>query len=502
MRGAKILAAGRNRKEFAHCRLDSWAADASLWGSPRTGAQIRVRRSRIPIPQAASRPTTLARKLYVKTYGCQMNVYDSARMADVLAPLGYAGTDGPEDADMVILNTCHIREKAAEKVFSELGRLKALKRRREAEGGRLILAVAGCVAQAEGEEILRRAPYVDIVLGPQTYHRLPEMVARASRAGGGVLDTEFPAQPKFDFLPEARADGKAVFLSVQEGCDKFCSFCVVPYTRGAEYSRPAAAVLAEARRFAAQGAVEIMLLGQNVNGYHGEGPDGRAWSLARLVERLGEISALERIRYTTSHPRDMGEDLIAAHRDLPKLMPFLHLPVQSGSDRILAAMNRKHTARDYLRILERIRAARPDIAISTDIIVGFPGETDADFEATLDLVRTIDCAQAFSFKYSPRPGTPAAKIDGQVPEPVKAERLARLQNLLDGQQTRFNANCVGKTLPVLFERAGRHQGQLVGRSPYLQLVHAEAQPELLGRIIPVEIAAAGQNSLAGVIRAA
>ena len=449
------------------------------------------------------------KKVFVKTFGCQMNVYDSERMTEALGAYGYVGTTSAESADLVVLNTCHIREKAVEKVYSELGKIRDIKAERHALGLSTQVAVAGCVAQAEGAEISARAPVVDVVVGPQSYHRLPELLFRAKSEGRKVVETRFPEEEKFALLPERpaaaapRASAPAsAFLTVQEGCDKFCTFCVVPYTRGAEYSRTVADLAAEAERLVARGVREITLLGQNVNGYHGEGPDGRAWSLARLVERLGEISALERIRYTTSHPRDMGEDLIAAHRDLPKLMPFLHLPVQSGSDRILAAMNRKHTARDYLRILERIRAARPDIAISTDIIVGFPGETDADFEATLDLVRTIDCAQAFSFKYSPRPGTPAAKIDGQVPEPVKAERLARLQNLLDGQQTRFNANCVGKTLPVLFERAGRHQGQLVGRSPYLQLVHAEAQPELLGRIIPVEIAAAGQNSLAGVIRAA
>ncbi len=427
-----------------------------------------------------------------------MNVYDSARMADVLAPLGYAGTDGPEDADMVILNTCHIREKAAEKVFSELGRLKALKRRREAEGGRLILAVAGCVAQAEGEEILRRAPYVDIVLGPQTYHRLPEMVARASRAGGGVLDTEFPAQPKFDFLPEARADGKAVFLSVQEGCDKFCSFCVVPYTRGAEYSRPAAAILAEARRLVADGAVEVMLLGQNVNAYHGEGPAGGNWDLARLIRELAEIDGLARIRYTTSHPRDMDDGLIAAHRDVPQLMPFLHLPVQSGSDRVLAAMNRRHDRAFYLDLVGRLKAARPDLALSSDFIVGFPGESDGDFADTLDLVREVGFVQTYSFKYSARPGTPAAAITDQVPEPVKEERLARLQALLTDQTAAFNRASVGRVLPVLLDRPGRHPGQLVGRSPYMQPVHVDgAGADAIGRIVPVRIVAVHPNSLAG-----
>jgi tRNA-2-methylthio-N6-dimethylallyladenosine synthase len=439
----------------------------------------------------------LAKKLYVKTYGCQMNVYDSARMADVLAPLGYAAADGPEDADMVILNTCHIREKAAEKVFSELGRLKLLKRRREAEGGRMVLAVAGCVAQAEGEEILRRAPFVDIVLGPQTYHRLPEMVARAARAGGAVLDTEFPAEPKFDFLPDARADGSAAFLSVQEGCDKFCSFCVVPYTRGAEYSRPAAAVLAEARRLVAGGVVEITLLGQTVNGYHGAGPDGRDWRLGRLIRDLAGLDGLERLRYTTSHPVDMDDDLIAAHRDVPQLMPFLHLPVQSGSDRVLAAMNRRHDRAFYLDLAARLKAARPDLALSSDFIVGFPGETDADFADTMALVREVGFVQTYSFKYSPRPGTPAAGLATQVPEPVKERRLADLQALLTEQTAAFNRATIGRVLPVLLDRLGRHPGQLVGRSPYMQPVHVEGVAAAFGRVVPIRITEVHPNSLAG-----
>jgi len=406
------------------------------------------------------------KRLYIRTYGCQMNVYDSARMADVLAPLGYAPADAPEGADMVILNTCHIREKASEKVFSELGRLKALKESKAQAGGRMILAVAGCVAQAEGAEILARAPQVDLVVGPQAYHRLPELVAKAARAGGAAIDTEFPAEPKFDFLPEATTPpGVSAFLSVQEGCDKFCTFCVVPYTRGAEYSRPAAAVLAEARRLATAGAVEITLLGQNVNAYHGEGPDGRDWNLARLIRAMAEIESLQRIRYTTSHPRDLDADLIAAHGEVEALMPFLHLPVQSGSDRILAAMNRQHRAVDYLAKVEALRKMRPDIALSSDFIVGFPGESEVDFEATLALVEQVGFAQAYSFKYSARPGTPAAGMPNQVPDEIKSERLERLQTLLAAQQDSFNRAMRRRTITVLFERPGRHRGQILAARP-------------------------------------
>ena len=429
-----------------------------------------------------------------------MNVYDSGRMADVLAPLGYAPAAEPDGADMVILNTCHIRDKAAEKVFSELGRLRRLKEARAATGERMILAVAGCVAQAEGAEILARAPYVDIVLGPQTYHRLPEMVAKAARAGGAVIETDFPAEAKFDLLPEDSApQGVAAFLSIQEGCDRFCSFCVVPYTRGAEHSRPAAAVLAEAGRLVAQGAREITLLGQNVNAWHGEAPDGGTWGLGRLIRAMAEIPGLLRLRYATSHPRDMDDALIAAHRDVPTLMPFLHLPVQSGSDRMLAAMNRRHTAADYLRIVEALRAARPDLALSSDFIVGHPGETEADFEATMALVRTVDFAQAYSFKYSPRPGTPAAIAPDQVPEDIKDRRLQTLQALLREQQARFNAACVGLTLPVLFTGPGRHPGQVVGRSPFLQPVHLSGPAELIGTELLVKIAAALPNSLSATL---
>ncbi|MBV9116190.1 MAG: tRNA (N6-isopentenyl adenosine(37)-C2)-methylthiotransferase MiaB [Acetobacteraceae bacterium] len=440
------------------------------------------------------------KRLHVITWGCQMNVYDSARMADVLAPIGYAPSPAPDGADMVILNTCHIRDKAAEKVFSELGRLRTMKRAKEAAGGRMILAVAGCVAQAEGEEILARAPFVDIVLGPQTYHRLPEMVARAARAGGAVIDTEFPPEAKFDFLPESSApQGVTAFLAIQEGCDKFCSFCVVPYTRGAEQSRPAASVIAEARRLVAQGAREISLLGQNVNAWHGKGLDGRAWTLARLLRALAGVEGLARLRYATSHPRDMDADLIAAHRDLPGLMPFLHLPVQSGSDRILAAMNRRHRAADYLGIVDRLRAARPDIALSSDFIVGHPGETEADFAATMRLVETVGFAQAFSFKYSARPGTPAATAPGQVPEAEKDRRLQALQALLRAQQARFGQACVGRVLPVLFTGPGRHPGQVAGRSPYLQPVHLTGPAALIGTEAPVKIVAALPNSLSGTL---
>jgi len=432
------------------------------------------------------------------TYGCQMNVYDSTRMAELLAPLGYVRTPLPDDAELVILNTCHIREKAAEKVFSELGALRRLQAQKARRGGTMLIAVGGCVAQAEGGELRRRAPFVDLVFGPQTYHRLPELVERAVRKGGGVVDTSFPAEPKFDVLPEKRmVSGISAFLTVQEGCDKFCTFCVVPYTRGAEYSRPAAEVAAEARQLVASGAREITLLGQNVNAYHGAGADGRECRLGDLVRNLAEIPGLDRIRYTTSHPGDVDDGLVAAHRDVPQLMPFLHLPAQSGSDAILAAMNRRHSVADYRRTVERLRNARPDLALSTDLIVGFPGESDADFQATLRFVAEIGFAQAFSFKYSARPGTPAASAAGQIPEPLKSERLAALQALLTEQQSDFNRACIGHVLPVLFEKPGRHQGQLIGRSPYLQSVHAAVDAALVGAIVPILISGAGANSLAG-----
>ncbi|MBU2167103.1 MAG: tRNA (N6-isopentenyl adenosine(37)-C2)-methylthiotransferase MiaB [Alphaproteobacteria bacterium] len=435
------------------------------------------------------------KRLFIKTYGCQMNVYDSERMADVLRPLGYAPTETVEDADFVILNTCHIREKAAEKVYSELGKLRILK---EEKAGAMTIAVAGCVAQAEGEEIMRRQPAVDLVVGPQAYHQLPELLTRTARARGERIGAEFAPVDKFDALPKARGvQGVTAFLTVQEGCDKFCTFCVVPYTRGAEWSRPVAAILEEARALADQGVREITLLGQNVNAYDGEGPDGTPSSLARLARALADIPGLDRIRYTTSHPNDMGEDLIAAHGELDALMPYLHLPVQSGSDRILRLMNRKHGRAKYLDLVERLRTVRPDLALSGDFIVGFPGETEADFEATMDLVREVRYASAFSFMYSPRPGTPAATMGAQVPAEVSRERLHRLQALLLDQQVAFNAAQAGRVLPVLFEKPGRHDDQAIGRSPYLQSVHVEDSLHLIGQIVEVEITAGQQNSLKG-----
>ncbi|MCS6932730.1 MAG: tRNA (N6-isopentenyl adenosine(37)-C2)-methylthiotransferase MiaB [Acetobacteraceae bacterium] len=436
------------------------------------------------------------KKLLLRTWGCQMNVYDSQRMAELLAPLGYEPTEAAEEADMVLLNTCHIREKAAEKVFSDLGRLREAKRARAAAGKRTVIAVAGCVAQAEGAEIAARAPWVDIVLGPQAYHRLPELVARAARAAGTQIDTEFPPEPKFDHLPElSTPPGPTAFLTVQEGCNKFCSFCVVPYTRGAEYSRPARDILAEARRLVSLGAREITLLGQNVNAWHGEGPDGREWGLARLIAELAGIPGLLRIRYTTSHPRDMDDALIAAHRDIPALMPFLHLPVQSGSDRVLKAMNRGHDAAFFERLVDRLRAARPDLALSSDFIVGHPGEGRAEFEETLRLVERIGFAQAFSFKYSPRPGTPAAALPAQVEEAEKDARLAELQALLRQQQAAFNAATAGRVIPVLVTGPGRHPGQMAGRSPWLQPVHFDGPSGLVGQVVDVRVVAGHPNSL-------
>ena len=439
------------------------------------------------------------KKLYIKTFGCQMNVYDSERMADVLAPTGYVPTHAPEEADMVILNTCHIREKASEKVFSDLGRLRVLKQRAEEQQNRqMLIAVAGCVAQAEGEEITRRAPYVDMVVGPQTYHRLPELVAKADPAARkSVVDTEFPEEVKFDFLPEEAAPrGPAAFLSVQEGCDKFCSFCVVPYTRGAEFSRPAAQIMAEARRLVAGGTKEITLLGQNVNAWHGAPADNHGkWGLGRLLRELAEIDGLARLRYTTSHPLDMDEELMTAHRDIPALMPYLHLPVQAGSDTILAAMNRRHKADDYRHIIDRLRELRPDIALSGDFIVGFPGESDKDFADTIKLVSDIGYASAYSFKYSARPGTPASGAGEQVDEQVKSDRLAALQQLLDAQQLAFNKKCEGMTMPVLIEKQGGRDGQMTGRSQFMQSVYLEGSADWIGRIMDLDISEARQNSL-------
>ena len=441
-------------------------------------------------------PVRASKKLHIKTYGCQMNVYDSERMSDLLRPLGYEVSDQAADADLVLLNTCHIREKAAEKVYSEIGRLKEMRDDKLARGeGRMTIAVAGCVAQAEGQEIMHRAPAVDLVIGPQAYHQLPELIARTTRAKGERLAADFAPEAKFDALPSDRAvTGPTAFLTVQEGCDKFCTFCVVPYTRGAEWSRPVAQILDEARALAGKGVREVTLLGQNVNAYNGSGS-----TLAKLMYALAEIEGIDRIRYTTSHPNDMGEDLIEAHRDLPQVMPYLHLPVQSGSDRILRAMNRKHTRQAYFDLVARIRDARPDLALSGDFIVGFPGETDKDFEDTLDLVRQVGYASAFWFKYSPRPGTPAASMPKQVEDAVMDERLNALQTLLLDQQQAFKAGLVGKTLDVLFEKPGRYGSQAIGRSPYLQSVFVEDAAHLMGRIVPVQITAVGANSLQGAL---
>jgi tRNA-2-methylthio-N6-dimethylallyladenosine synthase len=436
-----------------------------------------------------------AKKLFIKTYGCQMNVYDSERMAEALAASGYEQTDRQDEADMILLNTCHIREKAAEKVYSELGRLRPLKTAKPD----LKIGVAGCVAQAEGAEILSRQPMVDLVVGPQSYHRLPALV-EAAQAGRKALDTDFPDEDKFDHLARRPATRRApsAFLTVQEGCDKFCAFCVVPYTRGAEVSRPVARVLAEARDLVERGVREITLLGQNVNAYHGAGPEGGDWGLARLVRELAAIEGLARIRYTTSHPNDMDDDLIAAHGDCAKLMPFLHLPVQSGSDRILKAMNRKHTAEAYLRLVERIRAARPDIVLSGDFIVGFPGETEADFAATLDLIRAVHYGQAFSFRYSSRPGTPAAERP-QVPTEVAEDRLYRLQALLAAQQAETQRAMVGREVGVLFEKPGRMPGQVTGKSDHLHAVFAEGPDRLIGEVARVRIVESAPHSLKGVL---
>ena len=452
-----------------------------------------------PTPPAENPADANTRKVFIKTYGCQMNVYDSVRMGDALASEGYVPTEQMEDADLILLNTCHIRERAAEKVYSALGRLRDMKLARNAEGQELMIGVTGCVAQAEGEEILRRAPAVDVVVGPQTYHRLPEALRRA-RQGNRVVDTDYAVEDKFEHLPvmekaRIRSRGITAFLTVQEGCDKFCTFCVVPYTRGAEVSRPFRQILEEAQQLVEGGVREVTLLGQNVNAWRSEGPDGREWSLGDLLHRLAEIPGLARLRYTTSHPRDMDDRLIEAHRNLRALMPYLHLPVQSGSDRILKAMNRRHTAAEYLRLIERIRQARPDIAISGDFIVGFPGETERDFEDTLRIVEEVNYAQAFSFKYSIRPGTPGADLPDQVPEDVKTEWLERLQALLLKQQARFAKSCVGKVIDVLLEKPGRNEGQVIGRSPWLQSVNVDAKTSQIGDIISVRITETGPNSL-------
>jgi tRNA-2-methylthio-N6-dimethylallyladenosine synthase len=445
------------------------------------------------------------RKLHIKSYGCQMNVYDAQRMVDTLGAEGFVETANAEDADLVVLNTCHIREKASEKVYSELGRLRLAKEDAERKGRRMRIAVAGCVAQAEGDEIIRRAPVVDVVVGPQSYHHLPQLLQRAAREGRAI-ETEFPPQDKFAFLPQPKADdirarGISAFVTVQEGCDKFCTFCVVPYTRGAEVSRPVDKIVDDVKRLADNGVRELTLIGQNVNAYHGEGPDGRSWPLGKLLHRLAEIPGIVRLRYSTSHPRDVDDSLIAAHRDLPALMPFVHLPVQSGSDRILAAMNRKHTVHDYQCVIDRFRAARQDIAFSSDFIVGFPGETEEDFSATLALVVQIGYAAAYSFKYSSRPGTPAAEMQETVSAADMDERLVRLQKLIDSQQSAFNSAAIGTTVDVLFERAGRNPGQIVGRTAYLQPAHVMASSDIIGEVLPVRVESLERYSLLGGLAA-
>ncbi|MEM9469564.1 MAG: tRNA (N6-isopentenyl adenosine(37)-C2)-methylthiotransferase MiaB [Pseudomonadota bacterium] len=439
------------------------------------------------------------KKLYIKTWGCQMNVYDSSRMADILRPLGYNQVDAPDDADMIILNTCHIREKATDKVFSEIGRLKKHKDQKEEKGGKMLMAVAGCVAQAEGDFILKRAPVIDMIFGPQTYHELPEMVLKAN-GNERVINTEFPSIPKFDQMPEEQQQGAAAFLSIQEGCDKFCTFCVVPYTRGAEYSRTPEGIIGEAHRLVDNGAKEITLLGQNVNAYHGEDKSGKAWGLGRLIEELAQINDLKQIRYTTSHPRDVDDELIRAHGDVEKLMPFLHLPVQSGSDKILKAMNRKHNRDKFYEVTDALRKARPDLVFSSDFIIGFPGETDQDHEETMQLIRDVKFASAYSFKYSARPGTPAANMTNLVREDVKQKRLEELQALINEQYLEFNQQTVGSVQPVLFERKGRYEGQLQGRTPFYQAINVPANERLIGEIVDVKVTSATANALIGEIK--
>ncbi len=442
------------------------------------------------------------KKLFIKTWGCQMNVYDSRRMADVLRPLGYEQVEGPEDVDMIIMNTCHIREKATDKVFSEIGRLREHKKAKEAKGGKMLMAVAGCVAQAEGEFILERAPEIDMVFGPQTYHELPEMVLKATGMIGRprIVNTDFPLESKFDLLPEENASqGVSAFLSIQEGCDKFCTFCVVPYTRGSEFSRPLKDIVEEAKKLIEAGAKEITLLGQNVNAYHGAGHDGKQADLTDVIDAIAQFPEIARIRYSTSHPRDMDDRLIDAHGSIQKLMPFLHLPVQSGSDKILKAMNRKHGRDLFFEIIDKLRVKRPEITFSSDFIVGFPGETQQDHEDTLDLIRRTRFSSAYSFKYSPRPGTPAANMQGLLREDVKSERLQELQAIVNEQQYDFNKTCEGKVMPILFDRMGYKEGQLLGRSEFFQSINVVAPQRLLGEIIDVKITRAAPNSLSGEV---
>lgn len=441
----------------------------------------------------------MSKKYFIKTFGCQMNVYDSSRIADMLKNEGYEEAKKQEDADLVLFNTCHIREKAAEKLFSDLGRAREIAEERLENGKKTVIGVAGCVVQAEDEQIVKRAPFVDFAVGPQMYYKIPQMLKDIERKKGhaGLVDTEFSADSKFDFLPENKAQGVCSYLAVQEGCNNFCTYCVVPYTRGAEYSRPVAEILKEAKRLIATGTLELNLLGQNVNSYHGEDENGKERDLAYLLRRVAELDGLKRLRYTTSYPADVNDDLIACHRDLKVLMPYLHLPIQSGSDKILKAMNRRHTSGDYLRIVEKLQEANPDLRMSSDFIVGFPGETDEDFQATLDVVNKVKYIQAFSFKYSRRAGTPAAIMPNQVEEKVKKERLNILQNLLFSYQEAFNKSCVGKVMPVLFEQKGRHKGQLIGRTPYMQNLHIETESDNINKIIDVEVTEATTNSLSG-----
>ena len=440
------------------------------------------------------------KKYYIKTFGCQMNVYDSGRMASLLEAMGLAKASEPAAADVIIFNTCHIREKAAEKVFSDLGRAYLIKQERAEKGEDTIIGVTGCVVQAEDEEILKRAPYVDFALGPLRYFRLREVVQEIfDKREAKLLDTDFSAESKFDRLPENKAEGGCSYLAIQEGCNNFCTYCVVPYTRGIEMSRPVEDVLKEARRLAETGSVELNLLGQNVNSYHGEDANGRERNLAYLLNKVAEIDGIKRIRYTTSYPADVDDELIRCHKELDKLMPYLHLPIQSGSDAVLKKMNRRHTRDDYLRIVEKLKEANPDIGMSSDFIVGFPGETDDDFQQTIDVVNRVKYIQAFSFKYSRRPGTPAAVMDGQIEEKVKKERLQVLQDLLFSYQTQFNKNSIGKTTQVLFEGKGRHRGQLAGRTPYMQNLHAKADISLLNKIVDVRITDASTNSLSGEV---
>ena len=441
------------------------------------------------------------KQYYIKTFGCQMNVYDSQRIAAILESLGYKATDRAETADIVIFNTCHIREKAAEKVFSDLGRLNLIRESRLQEGKDTIIGLVGCVVQAEDEQIAKRAPFVDFATGPLTYHRIPEILEKIRRKKGQtIIDTEFPAEAKFDFLPENKHPGVCAFLAIQEGCNNFCTYCVVPYTRGAEYSRPVEEIITEAKNLVNNGCLEINLLGQNVNSYHGEDKQGKERDLAYLLHQLSEIDGLERLRYTTSYPADMTDDLISCHRDLKKLMPYLHLPVQSGSDNVLKAMNRRHNSSDYLRVIDKLKTANPEIGLSSDFIVGFPGETDADFEATLELVKKVGYIQAFSFKYSRRAGTPAAIMPNQVAEKIKTERLEILQDLLFSQQLKFNQSCVGKTMPVLFESEGKGKNMLFGRTPYMQNLNAKLDKQYLNKIVNIEITAAGMNTLSGQLK--